>query len=490
MTKNSLISSFLKGVLGVGLGKIASVGFGMLGLMVITRLLPPAQVGAFVLLWVIATFLKEVSSFGLNLSIPRYLVAARERPAQERLINTVLIFRLGTIVLTTLIALAARPLLLSFFGKLADETLFYYLPLLFTVLTLEHLLITILQGLMKFNRIGVVDGMDGMLNFILVLLFVGWAHLGIHGVIYAQLIASTLACAYAWWSAGITLNRQFDYKVLLEMLRFGLPIEVNYLLTFTFTRIDTFIINASLGPAQLAYYEIARKIPDSLINLYDAFRQVYFPMVSDLSTQGKDREVSQVMKHSSRLLIGLTLLGAVVTALFGRDLIVLLFSNEYLPSAVIFFLLMLGISLTFAEYTLGYTLVAIGESGKPPLVNLARSLVVIPLYLTLIPALGISGAAITYLVGTTVALGLDAFFLLRRGISVPWVLYLKTLGMAACLTLAQSFFGSAHFLTRALLLLLLVALDLFLYLTAEDLNLFTRQFKSWIQRPQPEEHPG
>src|SRR5690606_41186575 len=73
---------------------------------------------------------------------------------------------------------------------------------------------------------------------------------------------------------------RFDRQVLQELLRFGFPLQLNFVLSFVFSRADTFLISVLLGPAQVAFYEIARRIPDSVSDAYEAFVQVYFPSVA------------------------------------------------------------------------------------------------------------------------------------------------------------------------------------------------------------------
>jgi O-antigen/teichoic acid export membrane protein len=64
--------------------------------------------------------------------------------------------------------------------------------------------------------------------------------------------------------------------------------------------------------------------------------------------------------------------GTLVAVVFGRDVIRLLFSETYLPCYVPFVLLMVGLVLKVTENTLGYSLVAIGDSDKPLIVNAVR----------------------------------------------------------------------------------------------------------------------
>ena len=134
-------------------------------------------------------------------------------------------------------------------------------------------------------------------------------------------------------------------------------------------RADSFIIVAFLGAEQIAVYEIARKIPESIESMYDAFRKVYFPYISDLFAKNRTDLASEMLNHSLRLITFAGVLGTLIAFFFGNEIITLLFSGKYQDSALLFGFLMMLLTLNVIDYTLGYSLVAVGESNKPVLIN-------------------------------------------------------------------------------------------------------------------------
>lgn len=107
-------------------------------------------------------------------------------------------------------------------------------------------------------------------------------------------------------------------------------------MTFLFQRADTFIIGGFIGPAEIAIYEIARKIPESIESLYEAFRKVYFPFISDLFGQKKNQEATDMLNHSVRLIAVAGVFGILVAFFFGSEIITLLFSSGYERSSLLF----------------------------------------------------------------------------------------------------------------------------------------------------------
>jgi O-antigen/teichoic acid export membrane protein len=109
---------------------------------------------------------------------------------------------------------------------------------------------------------------------------------------------------------------------------------------------------------------------------------------------------------------------------------------------------MIGLNLDFTENTLGYSLVAIGDSDKPLIVNAVRVVVSLLGNLFLIPGLGFVGAALASIVGNLAAIPLDILFLSRRKIVAGIRDYLKPVMVFGACGLVLLFIGSSLGLFR------------------------------------------
>ena len=114
-----------------------------------------------------------------------------------------------------------------------------------------------------------------------------------------------------------------------ELIKFGSPLQVNDILTFFFQRIDSVVVAAFLGPADLALYEVARKIPDNLRGLYNPFISVYFPFISKRYDLDSREHASDLLNDAVRFVAFVTLLGTAIAILFGQAIIQFLFSGKY-----------------------------------------------------------------------------------------------------------------------------------------------------------------
>lgn len=485
----SVLTRFIKGAVSVGLGSMSAMVMGLLGMILAVRYLPIEDYGAFVLLLVIANFLVELSSFGLDLAIPKFLSALDDEEQIRRLINSAVIFRLILMLSLSLAAILVKDGLDLIFGESLFLDLVIYIPIMVVGMGTYKLVYVILQGLFKFKVMGFIDFFSSFLNFVLTITLIIVLDQGIVGLIFAKTASAAVCALIAYAAIPISKRIEFDMEPVRQMVRFGFPLQINYILTFIFLRMDTLIIATLLGPAQIAYYEIARKIPEHVVMVYDAFRTVYYPFIARFFAQGEIEKAGRMVNQSIRWLSLVIILGAVISLLFGADIITMLFTDRYLPSVSAFVLLMLGLHLLLVDYTMGYSLVAIGDSDKPAIINVVRAIVGLAANLILIPALGIVGAALASILGFAAVNPLNVFFLRRRTLRVDFWVYLKPLAIFAAFAVPILHYNlmALGLVERiAIVVLFLVVCVVTAVITVADITLVTRELRiAFLSSRQP-----
>ena len=137
---------------------------------------------------------------------------------------------------------------------------------------------------------------------------------------------------------SIPVRKRFSFKPALvrEIVRFGFPLQLNDILGYFYGRINTFMIAALLPAADIAYFEIARKIPDSLLSFFDAYNTVFFPLFSRLHSQNEKEKAELLLRNALRLITFISLFIAGTVFLFGNDIMRLLFSDRYVVAEPVF----------------------------------------------------------------------------------------------------------------------------------------------------------
>jgi O-antigen/teichoic acid export membrane protein len=474
----SLFSRFIGGVIFLNLGSLSRTVFTLLATILVVRHLSAEEFGIFTLLGVVANFLAQLTGFGLDLSTTKFIAGSKDEHYKNQLVDSVVFFRLFTIVIIGLVSLFARNLLISFFGSSLSLNFAICIPFLYFLTSSRPLLNSILQGFEQFGKISLGDFIASFLNFILILIFVFMLGQGIFGLIYARLISESLSLTFLFLSIPTKKSLAINLITIKKILIFGFPLQLNDILTFGYRRADSLIIGVLLGPAAIAYYEVARRIPDSLATFYSAFKSVYYPLMSNLFALGEKEKAEKMLNASTRLISLVVTFGALISLVFGKEVIGLIFSEKYLPSVPVFVLLMVGLTFTFLQYTLGYSLVAIGDSNKPVIVNAALATVSLITNVLIIPVRGVLGAAIANVVGNAIAVPFSILFLAKRKISVQIWGFMKPILILGICSLVLLFPKADAILGKTLIISLFLLISIiWSVISREDMDIAKREFR-------------
>ena len=425
---SNLLSRFIRGTFATGMGTFLQISLGLLSMMVAVRFVPKVEFGVFVLIQVIVLFFITMSSLLLqNIAVTQFIASSDEYETSQ-IVNTTLCATVVISIFIIAVIYVSRPLVLYAFESTALLTFYIYIPVFFILASFDELFRRILQGFQRYMEISLSQIINGIIKIILVIIFVAFLHMGLMGLIYASIISALTSMVYVILVLPIKLKLQLDFGLFKKIFRFGFPLGINSALTFFVNKIDRLIVGSMSGPAGVACYEVAARIPDQSWAFYNSFESVYFPNIAELYSKKQEIEVEKILNISVRLIAFLTLLAALIVTLFQQDIVVFLFSREYLSSAPALSILMIALSLGLVGNILGSSLVAIGQSDKPFKVNIFGGLSTVIGSLIMIPLYGYMGAVYTKILERSITNPLNVMFLRRADIRVKVSGYLKSFG--------------------------------------------------------------
>jgi O-antigen/teichoic acid export membrane protein len=256
-------------------------------------------------------------------------------------------------------------------------------------------------------------------------------------------------------------------------------------------RVDTFVLSALTGPAGVAFYDVAGRLPQGIIRLSDAYYAVYHPSLSARLARHERIAAQHLIEQSLRVFsFGLLFLtwGAI---LFGRDLIVLLFKARYADAAPAMVVMLLALSLATSINLLGYALTASSQPGKSFRVNLLRSSVSLGGDFLLIPILGFIGAAYATLLSQLAAAPLAWWYMRRQRLPAHGAVHLRQYVAAALLYAAFLWLPPLGAGLRLLLLAAfpIVAVTLGVIRPSDVTLLVPERFLPWLRLAAPAARP-
>lgn len=418
--------TFSSGVLGLLIGAGTSV--------ILARVLGPEGRGIYALAALLPSLIVTFGNLGIGPATV-YYVARGEFRRQEILGTNVLL----SVGVGGVGALAGLVVALFF-----RETVFPgvppgYLLLALVLVPLEvffsYVTYVLLgaQRITEFNYIHIVQS-------ILFLGFVALALLGLRagvtGAIFAGLLTWLIVDAVVFLQAkkvagGVKFTLNTAY--LKRGTKYGVQVHLSNILWFLNQRVDMFLVNGFLGPAAVGLYSVGVGLVEKLWMISQAASTVLFPRVAAETDEQRRREFTPLV---ARTVLWTTGLGALTLALLSRWIVLLLYSEAFLPAVGALQALLAGIVALSAGRVLSNDIAGRGFPGLNIYTGVAAVATNIALNLLWIPRYGIAGAAWASTVSYTVSfLGALLFYCRLSGnrwikVVFPqpgdWALYWRT----------------------------------------------------------------
>lgn len=232
-------------------------------------------------------------------------------------------------------------------------------------------------------------------------------------------------------SAGIDMKPDTAY--IKRVVTYGIQAHLSNILGFLNYRVDMFLVNAFLGPAAVGLYTVGVGLVEKLWMLSFAASTVLFPRVAAETEEKKRKEFTPLV---ARTVLWSTAVGALILALVSRWVVVLLYSEAFLPAASALQALLMGIIALSAGRVLANDIAGRGLPRLNIYTGAVAVLTNVAMNILWIPKLGIVGAAWASTVSYTVLFLGSLFFYCRLSgnrwtvVVLPqqedWVLYAGT----------------------------------------------------------------
>lgn len=379
---------WVQGVIETLVVRIGLVAVGLVGSVVLARVLGPGGRGELYLAMTLATLGSTVLNLGMHAS-NTYRVS-KDRSLLGVTTGNSVVFSLamgaavgvvaGSLALFEIIDMPLTGVLLAL--------VVVALPLQIATYQLHPLLIVI-DELRRYNALEVVQRGSGLIVVVAL-----WAA---GGVTPSNVFAGTTLILFAtvlWLVARLRRASATGLRPSFGVLRGGAGFAgrayLGGLSTLLLLRIDVVLIDAELGAVAVGLYSVAASVGDLLQMLPATVGNLLFPRLSAMD-DGPERR--RLAVRCTVAVVGLLSAAAMPVALVAEDAIRLVYGSDFVDGAPALRWLLPGLVLLGANTVLMNYLAAMGMplvALVSPLAGLATN---VALNLVLIPAHGIVGAA-------------------------------------------------------------------------------------------------
>lgn len=291
--------------------QLISVGAGFL----LTIFLAPDQFGT----WIAVQAFLSIFSIFQDIGLAAALIQKKETPSRKALETTFTIQNILVLCIVFVIFLAT-----PIYRQLAhlDQQSVYLawaLAINFLFASLMSIPSILLERRLEFSKF-VIPGIVGQILYQLVVVFLAWQGFGISSFSIAVLIGgfSSLVLMYVInpWRPGLAIDR----NSLKDLLRFGLPYQINQIIAKIKDDGIIVLLTIILGPANIGLLGWAKKWPTQLLSLVmDPVTRVTFPAFSRM--QSHPEELSKAVSKSIFFICLLVFPSLIVLILFSPTLV-------------------------------------------------------------------------------------------------------------------------------------------------------------------------
>ena len=385
--------TFISGVLNLLLGIGASV--------ILARILGPEGRGIYALATLLPSLIVTFGNLGIGPATV-YYVARGEFRRQEILGNNILL----SLGIGGLGVLAGLFVVLFFHEAVFPGVSSGYLLLALALVPVEFFFSYVsymllgAQRIKEFNYVQIAQ--SGLFLGAIALALLG-LKAGVTGAIIAGLFTRVIVGATVFRLAlriagGIDLKPNTSY--IKRATSYGVQAHLSNILGFLNYRADMFLVNWFLGPSAVGLYSVGVGLVEKLWMVSFAASTVLFPWVAAETEEQKRKEFTPLV---ARTVLWMTALASLILAFLSKWIVLLLYSEAFLPAVGALRALLIGITTLSAGRVLSNDIAGRGFPGLNIYTGLAAVTTNVVLDLLWIPRYGIVGAAWASTVSYTVS---------------------------------------------------------------------------------------
>lgn len=328
------ISSPIVAALWSFVQRIGGIAISFISNIILARLLFPEDFGIIGLIVVFSSLADTLVDAGLGSAL------IQKKNISKQDISTVFTTNVFFSLLLFTIIFITAPFIADFVGV---EGFDLYLRVQVLTILLRALYVvefSILNRDLRFKDLATINMVSSLLSvgFAISFAYMGY---GVWSLIIKNIALQIFLVILYKYFIRVSVSFSFNKKSFWQLFSFGGYVSLTYLLDFVYSNIVTLLLGKKYSVKDLGYYTQAnslRQIPINTLSL--VVGQVMFPFFSKF--QNDNQRVIETMRKTVLLISFFIFPILFFLILFAEPIIVLLFSDRWLPSVKIFQILCVG----------------------------------------------------------------------------------------------------------------------------------------------------
>ena len=386
--------------------------------MVLGKELGPKGLGTYTLVFTIYLFGMQFAAFGFGAALTKYIAEYED--------NT---FKIKEYVSSGLIGAIASGSIMGIFLYSFSELIsvnFFHIPemviylritaLCFPFIAIQKATLGTLNGFRKMNHFAMINILQNTLIFLISILFVLFFEMGVIGAVigfvFPTMMIGVLSLVCIRKSFFLP-SRLVLVNVLREITWFGFYVVLGNSISMVNTQIDSLLIGRFMSETDVGYYTTAVIIMQSITLLQSAVQAVTTPTIATYYGKKEYSKINELIKNVTLKIFAVELIFLIILTIFGKYIITILFSKEFIPAYLPMLILSIGYLMYAPWISIGAIFSSIGKVNLSFKLNGVCAILNTILNILLIPKYGLIGAASATTFSLMVTLLINLYFVRR-----------------------------------------------------------------------------
>ena len=354
MAKDSLKQKAASGMIWTAIQKYSTMIIKFISGIILARLLMPEDYGAIGMLLIFMSLAEVFIDAGFGSALIQ-----KKNPTQTDY-STVFYFNIAMSVIMYLGLYFSAPAIATF----------YRMPILCKVLRVQGLILFIyafnviqsnqIRKNLNFKKLSKITITSSVISLI-VTVILAYMGFGVWALVAQNFLAALIPCIFFWLTMKWRPTWEFSWASFKELFGFGSFMFLTHLFTTFSQRITGLLVGRWFNPTTMGYYSKASSFSKfATLSVAGVMIQTTYPLYASVQ---EDRErMINIVKRITSTLAYITVPLLSILILIAEPLIVLLYSDRWLPSVPYFQILCIGGMAGCLQSVNQQTIAAIGKS--------------------------------------------------------------------------------------------------------------------------------
>jgi len=389
--------------------------------IVLGRELGPSGLGLYTLVFTIYMFGMQFAAFGIGAALTKYI--AQYHDDQTKIREFVTAGIAGSLVSGTvmgiLLYLFSDTISIQFFHIPEMTDLLKITAFCFPFIAMQKAVIGTLNGLRLMKLFAVVNIVQNMSVLVITVVLVLWLNMDVRGAVIGFVLSTSLVglLSLAFARDYFTTSPKLVHTVLKEISWFGFYVVLANSIGMVIIQIDSLLIGYFMNETEVGYYAVAIVFTHGITLLPQAVQRVTTPSIATYYGKRDFKSIRSLIRGTMIKMLLVAIAIAIILAFFGKTLIGIIFTEEYIPAYAPLLILLIGYSIYASFISVGTCLSSIGKVQIVFRISALCAILNTLLNIGLIPQFGLVGAASATSISLIFTTLINLYFM-RRYIAV------------------------------------------------------------------------